>query len=188
MQHVTHEEGKGKAGCCGHGDQTCLFRAFHPVHHSGSACPLSFPGRRAHTPLTLPRSWAVSFIHTVLSHQNPMAQPRWQKWCSGEPESGGHGATGVWAGPSMAMRPLPTALLCSGEPQGSPEGASGFATSPEPLQPLPRCKMSLADGLDLKPTETWANFPLTPALQIFNSTKDMSQQQWLLGVLLPGEV
>lgn len=75
VRHVTREEGKGKAGCCGRGEQTCLSRAFRPTHRPGSASPLSFPGRTPRTPLPLPRSWAVPFIHTGLSHQNPMAQP-----------------------------------------------------------------------------------------------------------------
>lgn len=54
-------------------------------------------------------------------------------------------------------------LCCAPE---RPEGSVGFATSPEPPQPLSRCKMSLVVGLDLKPAETWADFPLTPALQV----------------------
>lgn len=138
----------------------------------------------SHSPLLLPQRWAVPFIRTVLSHRSSMVQPWQHKWWGAGWELDGHDATRVWAGPSITMGSLLATLLCSGEPQGSPKGASGFAVSPEPPQSLPRDKMSLADGLDLKPTETRASFPLTPALQVFNNTKDTTLQWWLLGFLV----
>lgn len=110
---------KGKASCCGRGEQTCLSRAFRPTHRPGSACPLSFPGRTPRTPFPLPRSWTVPFIHPVLSHQNPMAQPQQQKWCGGKPGSGGRGAAGVWAGHENTAHGFAVLWRAPGQPRRS---------------------------------------------------------------------
>lgn len=120
MLHSTHEEGKGKAGCCG--KRSPCASPEHPMHCVSSACPLSFPGEGdSPVPFLFPGA-GQSLLPTVYYHTKTLwHSPCYKKWCGGESEAGGHNAT-----MGMAMRPLPTALLCPAEPQGSLEGASVF--------------------------------------------------------------
>lgn len=114
MRHITHKEGR-------------TWLAAVAMQSKPASPGLSIPSSVPAQPVpsasregeSIQPFLGTPFIHAVLFHQNPVAQPWQQEWCGGEPELGEYSATEVWAGPSTAMRPLPMALLCSRETRRS---------------------------------------------------------------------
>lgn len=73
LWHSTHKEGKGKAAVAGGAHLPLQSIPPHALPQL-SLSPHLPRARRLPTPLPFPWSWAIPFTHSVLSHQNPVAQ------------------------------------------------------------------------------------------------------------------